>query len=328
MRNGAAGAGWLGDLPGVVTELALRWNLELGGSFAGGTAGYVVAAKDATGLARVLEVAMPLDMDGHDAFARSVKAHQLAAGRGCAELLAHDSSAPAMLLERLGPNLADVGLTVAEILEAITTTLRSFWRPVGPDEGFRSGPEQARWLSRYIADTWDELGQPCDRSVVDQALVFCDRRIARFDPTNAVLVHGDAHGWNTLAAGDGAYKFVDVEGLYSEREHDLSVAMREYNEPLINGDTLRLVQDRAEMLAARCSVDPQAVWEWGFIERVSTGLAKCARLRQRRWSHVPRSRQTVSLSFQRAVSGAPTASNERSIRVCRCASVPIVRRVH
>ncbi len=49
--------------------------------------------------------------------------------------------------------------------------------------------------------------------------------------------------------------------------------MREYNEPLLDGDTARLVRDRARLLADRCEVDPQRVWEWGFIERVSTGLA-------------------------------------------------------
>jgi streptomycin 6-kinase len=82
-----------------------------------------------------------------------------------------------------------------------------------------------------------------------------------------------AHGWNTLDAGNGTFKFVDAEGLWSEPEHDLAVAMREYNEPLLVGDTAALVRDRAEFLAARCSVDPHAVWEWGFVERVSTGLA-------------------------------------------------------
>ena len=34
----------------------------------------------------------------------------------------------------------------------------------------------------------------------------------------AVLVHGGVHGRNTLDAGSGTYKFVDAEGLYSERE--------------------------------------------------------------------------------------------------------------
>ena len=49
--------------------------------------------------------------------------------------------------------------------------------------------------------------------------------------------------------------------------------MREYNEPLLAGDTRRLVRERAELLAARAEVDPEPVWQWGFIERVSTGLA-------------------------------------------------------
>lgn len=264
---------WLAELPGVVAELSDRWGLALGAAFAGGTAGYVVAAIDSSDRACVLKIAMPLDTDERDTFVRSVRAHELAAGQGCAELLAHDASVPAMLLERLGPNLAELGLTVAEILEAITATLRSFWRPVTVEEGLRTGEDQARWLSRYIAETWDELGQPGERAVIDRALAFCDRRAAAFDPMRAVLVHGDAHGWNTLDAGNGTYKFVDVEGLCSAREHDLGVAMREYNEPLVRGDTPRLVRGRAKMLAERCGVDPQVVWEWGFIERVSTGLA-------------------------------------------------------
>ena len=49
--------------------------------------------------------------------------------------------------------------------------------------------------------------------------------------------------------------------------------MREYNGPLLAGDTPRLVRERAELLASLCDVDPEAVWQWGFIERVSTGLA-------------------------------------------------------
>ena len=273
VRNGAVGQAWLADLPAIVTGLERRWHLELGEAFTGGTAGYVVSATEASGRACVLKVAMPLDMDERDAFARSVKAHELADGRGCAELLAYDTSAPAMLLERLGPNLADLGLDVWSILEVVASTLQSFWRPIAADDGVRSGPDQARWLARYISTSWEQLGQPCERSVIDQALRLCDRRIAQFDPSCAVLVHGDAHGCNTLDAGGGTYKFVDVEGLWSEREHDLGVAMREYNAPFIEGDTPRLVRERAEKLAEWCSVDPQVVWEWGFIERVSTGLA-------------------------------------------------------
>lgn len=273
LANGAAGRRWLDDLPEVVAALAERWGLDVGQPFTGGTAAYVTAATDRSGRPCVVKVGMPLDMDEDDAFARSVLVHQLAAGRGCATLLDHDPSTPAMLLERLGPNLDDLGMALPELLDTIAATLQTFWRPLPADVALPTGADKAMWLARYIAGSWDELGRPCDRSVIDRALALCDRRAAAFDPAQAVLVHGDAHGWNTLAAGNGSFKFVDPEGVRSEPAHDLSVAMREYNEPLLAGETARLVRERARLLAARCDVDPEAVWEWGFVERVSTGLA-------------------------------------------------------
>jgi streptomycin 6-kinase len=272
MANGVEGRRWLDELPEVVAALADRWGLEIGKSFRGGTAAFVTAATDRSGRACVLKVAMPLEME-NDSFGRSVLVHQLAGGRGCAELLDHDESTPAMLLERLGPNLHDLGVLLSQILETIATTLRSFWRPVAEDCGLPTGAEKATWLADFITTSWDELGRPCARQVVDRAVAYCDERAAAFDPSQAVLVHGDAHGWNTLDAGDGTFKFVDPEGVRSERAHDLGVPMREYNHPLLLGDTPRLVRERGELLASWCEVDPEPVWQWGFIERVSTGLA-------------------------------------------------------
>jgi streptomycin 6-kinase len=159
------------------------------------------------------------------------------------------------------------------MLETIAMTLRSFWRPVDESSGLATGSEKAVWLGRYIATTWEELSRPCPQPVIDRALHYCDERARAFDPTLAVLVHGDAHGWNTLATGDGAFKFVDPEGLRSERAHDLGIPMREYNQPLLAGDTRRLTRQRAELLAGWCDVDPEAVWQWGYVERVSTGLS-------------------------------------------------------
>jgi streptomycin 6-kinase len=273
MANGVAGERWLAELPELVAAVAERWRLQLGQPYRGGTAAYVVAAADGSGRACVLKIAMALNSDEADAFARSLRVHQLARGRGCAELLAHDESVPAMLLERLGPNLEELGMPLPRLLDAICATLRSFWRLVGDDVGLPTGAEKAAWLARFITTSWDALGRPCDRQVIERAVTYCDDRAAAIDPTRAVLVHGDAHGWNTLTAGSGSFKLVDPEGLRSEPEHDLGVAMREYNEPLLLGDTARLVRERADLLASRCGVDPQKVWEWGFIERVSTGLA-------------------------------------------------------
>ena len=271
--NGLAGQQWLDDLPDMVATVVNRWGLELGLPFPGGTASFVTAATDRSGRACVLKVAMPTEIDGVDAFSRSVLAHQVAGGRGCALLFEHDESVPAMLLERLGQNLDDLRMDLPKLLETIATTLRSFWRPVPADCTLPTGPEKAQWLAAYIRTSWDQLGRPCDREVIDRAVAYCDERSVAFEPSQAVLVHGDAHGWNTLDAGRGQFKFVDPEGLRSEPAHDLSVAMREYNRPLLAGDTMRLVRERADLLASLCGVDPEPVWQWGFVERVSTGLA-------------------------------------------------------
>jgi streptomycin 6-kinase len=117
MSNGAAGRRWLDQLPDVVSALAARWDLTIGTAMAGGTAGYVTEATDGAGRACVLKVAMPLDDDDLDAFRRAVLVHGLAAGRGCAELYDFDDTAPAMLLERLGPNLHDLDMSIESVLE-------------------------------------------------------------------------------------------------------------------------------------------------------------------------------------------------------------------
>jgi streptomycin 6-kinase len=109
--------------------------------------------------------------------------------------------------------------------------------------------------------------------VVEQALSLAATRGAAFDPDGAVLVHGDAHAANTLRAPGGAgFKLVDPDGLFAERAYDLAVPMREWSRELLAGDPVRLGRARCAELARLGGVDPRPVWEWGFVERVSTGL--------------------------------------------------------
>lgn len=272
MAHGVEGRAWLEELPHIIGHLTDQWGLVVGTPFEGGTAAYVAEASRG-GRSCVLKIAMPLDGDADDLFARSVMVHDLAAGRGCAQLLASDASVSALLLERLGPNLDELGYPVPRILEVVATTLRTFWQPAAPECPLPTGIDQAAWLADFITRTWQELGRPCSRRVVDRAVSYCDERASAFDAESGMVIHGDAHGWNTLRAGADGYKFVDPEGLVSEPAHDLGIPMREYNEPLLAGDTPRLVHERAEFLGGMCDADPEAVWQWGFIERVSTGLA-------------------------------------------------------
>jgi len=60
----------------------------------------------------------------------------------------------------------------------------------------------------------------------------------------------------------------DPDGLLAEAEYDLGVVMREDPVELRHGDP----GERARWLARRCGLDATAIWEWGVVERVSTGL--------------------------------------------------------
>ena len=75
-----------------------------------------------------------------------------------------------------------------------------------------------------------------------------------------------------LLDGTPGYKFVDPDGLFAEPAYDLGILMRGWNEELLAGDTLALGRARCAMLAELTGVDGEAIWQWGFIERVSTGL--------------------------------------------------------
>lgn len=114
--------------------------------------------------------------------------------------------------------------------------------------------------------------------MAETAVAFADRRSDAFDPERAVLVHGDGHAWNTLedtTAGSG-YRLVDPDGLVAEREYDLAILMREFNDELLAGDALRIGQERARFLARLTGLDEQRIWEWGLVEKVANGLQSVA----------------------------------------------------
>jgi streptomycin 6-kinase len=272
LAHGPAGARWLRELPDIVDDVARRWGITVGSTLTGGSAAYVAEATTRDGDPAVLKVALPAAIEGAGMFDRSVTTYQLAGGHGCAALLRHDDDLSALLLERLGRSLDELRLPVAEQIEVICRTVQQVWRPVPADVALTTGADKAGQLAAYILFAWDALGRPCEERTTALALKYATERAAAFDLSTAVLVHGDAHSWNTLEARHGAFKLVDPEGLISEPAHDLAIPMRELNEELLAGDAATLGHTRARRLSDVTGVEIEPIWQWGFIERVSTGL--------------------------------------------------------
>ena len=271
---GAPGRRWLRSLPELIRALEHEWELQVSAALSGGSAAYVAAAEMADGTAAILKLHIP----GYEDPAGEIRVLRIADGRGYVRLLRSDAARRALLLERLGPRLSELGLPTRRQMEIICSTLERAWVQTPEAACFPTGADKARRLRAFIAEAWLSLGRPCSEAVIDQALAWSVTREAAFDPSSAMLVHGDAHSANTLAPRDAdvtettGFKLVDPDGLFAERAYDLGIVMRGWNGELLAGNALRRGRERCAYLSALTGEDPEAIWQWGFIERVSTGL--------------------------------------------------------
>jgi streptomycin 6-kinase len=259
----AGAAGWIGDLPAIIAGLEQDWSITVGRPYDSSTEAFVAQATLADGTPAVLKLMIPRPGDHAR---REITVLRLTAGEGCARLLRDDVTRGALLLERLGRSLDQFGLPVRARHEILCAAAALLWRPA-PGAGLPTGADQGRWLAAYITASWEELGRPCSARAVEYALACAARRVAAHDDERAVLVHGDVHQWNALEAA-GGFKLVDPDGLLAEAEYDLGIIMREDPVELLQGDP----RERSRWLARRCGLEETAIWEWGAVERVSTGL--------------------------------------------------------
>lgn len=256
-------ASWVDDLPALIAEIEGDWSLTIGRPYAGGTEAFVAAATLDDGSPAVVKLLLPTALDGAS---NEIAALRLAAGDGLVRLLHADADRGALLLERLGRSMSELAFPIERRHDILCVTAARVWRPA-PDCGLPTGAEKGRWLVDSITTMWEELDRPCSARAVDHAIGCAERRITAHDDERAVLVHGDVHQWNALEAADG-FKLVDPDGLLAAAEYDMGILMREDPTDLLRGDP----HERSRRLAARTGLDEVAIWEWGVVERVSTGL--------------------------------------------------------
>ncbi|WP_343061579.1 aminoglycoside phosphotransferase family protein [Nocardioides luti] len=269
---GEAGRAWAEGLPGVLAELAEQWGLTLGRALPGGSASYVVSATTRDGAPRVVKLVLA-DPDLADESRTLVAAE----GRGYAHLFDHDVERGALLLEALGPSLDRAVLPVERKLEILARTLAEAWTvPLGTAPVLAPGEDKGSTLHQMVVDLDARHPGACDPEVLAQALAYAEARAAAHDPDACVVVHGDAHAANALrvdvprpGAASG-YVFVDPDGFRADPAYDLGVTLRDWK---VTDDRPRAELERlCALLAGQAGSDEQRVWEWAFLERVSTGL--------------------------------------------------------
>jgi streptomycin 6-kinase len=272
---GAEGEAWLIGLPALIAELEDRWSVTVLRSMPGGTEAYVGAARSRDGAPVVMKLGLPVAE-----FADEIDTLKRARGRGYVRLLESDHSRCAILMEALGSSMDRTDMPPEAQIATLCRLLAQAWEVPRAETGSTvAALDKATELSQSLGQMWQQLDGPCSAEVVDRALLYADRRARDFDPDRCVVVHGDASPSNALQVtvprpgAETGFAFVDPDGFVGDPAYDLGVALRDWCSPLsLSDDPLSLARHYCRAFADGSGLDETAIWEWGFLERVSTAL--------------------------------------------------------
>lgn len=148
-----------------------------------------------------------------------IEALRLYDGRGIAQLVAADPEQGALLLERLRPGTMLSTLADDALATSIAAgVMRQLWRPVPPDHPFPSVAKWAAGLGRLRQRFGGGTG-PLPPLMVERAEALFRDLIASM--SGSVLLHGDLHHFNILAAERQPWLAIDPKGLVGEPEYEV-----------------------------------------------------------------------------------------------------------
>lgn len=264
---GGEGVAWIERLPALLDDCARRWGLTVEPPFAL-SYNYVAPALRADGAEVVLKVGFP-----SRELQTELAALRLYDGHGMVQLLDACPDRGAMLLERLTPGttLAPLARTDDEQATSIAASvMRELWRgPAGmpPPPGlFPSVADWARGMQRLRAE-FDGGTGPFPRGLVEAA----ETLFAELIPSQAapVLLHGDLHHENILAAARQPWLALDPKGLAGEPAYEVGALLRnQLPEPLAGGEARRITARRVDQLAAELGFDRARIRGWGLAQAV------------------------------------------------------------
>ena len=250
----------------VVRAVCREWGLTVERWLEGGTGSPPLAVRRADGSSAVLKIAHPGDQDG------AVRVLRSADGRGYARVLAWEADRGALLLERLGESLWSQASALDDQGRVVVPLLQEAWRvPLACGQPFEG---KAAGLLRILADLGPRYGM--DHEHVLLVATEHARELAASEAAE-VVCHGDPHAGNVLRRGEG-WALIDPDGFVGERAYDLGVVMRDACRELVSAEAVRpgsarpMLREQCRRLAESASVDPERVWRWGFVERVTTAL--------------------------------------------------------
>ena len=259
---GVAGGAWLQRLPGLIADCERRWLLKVGAAFEPLSHNYVAPATRADHTEAVLKIGVPTNE-----LSAEIEALRLFDGRGSVRLLDADPDWGALLLERVVPGtpLTDLADDDQATLDA-AQVMRQLSHPAPPGHSFASVADWAAGLSRLRARFGGTTG-PLPAVLVDRAeRLFAELVASMGQP---VLLHGDLHHENILAAQRQPWLAIDPKGVTGEPEYEVGALLRNPMPQLLAmPHPEHVLARRMDILAESLGFDRGRLRAWGLAQAV------------------------------------------------------------
>jgi len=257
--HGKAGADWAQRLPELVAYCARLWSLEVEAPFADASLSYAAPARRPNGE----KVALKLCFPNHEFFTE-LEALQAFDGQMAVKLLEADKTRGALLLERLEPG--DSLSTMEDDVTATSVAARvmsGLWRPAASVRG--SFPSVQDWLEGMTERSSKalEMNSSFPAHLLDYASGLGSDLM--WDATDSILLHGDLHHGNILAAAREPWLAIDPKGVTGEPACEIDPFLRE-NLPA--QDWQPVMWRRLDQLSDELSLDREHLRAWCFVRAV------------------------------------------------------------
>jgi streptomycin 6-kinase len=226
---------------------------------------YVAPAVDVGGTPVVLKVGFPTRE-----LTTEIEALRLFDGRGAVRLLEADTERGALLLERLEPGTPLTAIEDDALATAFAArVMRSLWRPPPPGHAFPSVADWARGMER-LRRRFDGGCGPFPSALVRRAEDLFDELLGSM--SEPVLLHGDLHHDNILAAQRQPWLAIDPKGVVGEPAYEVGAFLRNPLPQLLEGASPeRLLARRLDQLAAELGFDRGRLRDWALAQAVLSG---------------------------------------------------------
>jgi streptomycin 6-kinase len=254
--HGKRGIEWLRALPALVRECVERFSICLDRPFVGSSFNLVIPGKLADGTEAVLKLGVPgkeLTTEAH--------ALHLYRGSGAVRLIESDTENGVLLLERAIPGDPICDRENEESSTAIAATvMTSLWREPPAEAVFPALADWYRGFERLRAQFCGTTG-PFPAAMVERAERLSSELLESSE--GEVVLHGDLHHFNILAATREPWLAIDPKGVIGDCAFEPAMfLLNQLPEGPTDTEIIRLLERRVSIFSELLSIPRGRIIGW------------------------------------------------------------------